>query len=184
VPVRTLRAVPALLTVATITPRKGFDVLAAALGDIKDLAWQATWVGSTTRSPSTTQALQMDIAKLGLAARITLAGETPDLAPFYAAADVFVLASRYEGYGMAFAEALAYGLPVIGCRAGAVSDTVPDDAGILVPPDEPEALAQALRRLLSDAALYARLAAGAGRAAAGFASWDDTARIVAAALEA
>ncbi|MGZ6205112.1 MAG: glycosyltransferase family 4 protein [Candidatus Binataceae bacterium] len=177
-PVRMLKPQPHLLTVATLTPRKGYDVLVDALGDIRDLAWRATWVGSTARSPETTRDLEKQITRLALNDRIVLAGETDELAAYYADADAFVLASRYEGYGMAFAEALAQGLPVIGTRAGAVSSTVPEDAGILVAPDDPAALAGALRRLLTDAALYERLAAGAARASAQLATWDDTARAV------
>ena len=74
--------------------------------------------------------------------RVTLVGERAeaDVAPFYDRADVFVLASYHEGYGMVLTEALARGLPVIATRAGATPDTVPDDAGLLVPPGDPAAL--------------------------------------------
>jgi glycosyltransferase involved in cell wall biosynthesis len=182
IPRRTLNSEPRLLTVATLTPRKGYDVLVEALGEIRDLSWRATWVGSTARSPETTRDLEKQIAQLALGDRIVLAGETARLAAYYADADAFVLPSRYEGYGMAFAEAIAYGLPVIGARAGAVSNTVPEDAGILVEPDDPRALAVALRSLLTDAGLYEQLAAGAARAASRLTTWDDTARAVAGVL--
>ena len=88
------------------------------------------------------------------------------LQPFYDAADLFVLASHHEGYGMALAEALAAGLPVVATTAGAIPDTVPGTAGILVPPGDPPALAGALRRVLSEPGLRQRLAAGARAARA------------------
>ena len=82
----------------------------------------------------------------------------------YRDADVFVLASRFEGYGMAYAEAIAHGLPVIGTKAGAIPETVPDGAGILVPPDDVAALAAALRAMIADGGRRERCAAAARNA--------------------
>ena len=105
---------------------------------------------------------------------------TPErLAEHYVAADMFVLASRHEGYGMAFTEAIAHGLPVVGTRGGATAETVPAEAGLLVPPDDVEALTQALRRVLDEPATRARLAAGARAAAARLPRWDKQARLFA-----
>jgi len=87
----------------------------------------------------------------------------------------------FEGYGMAFAEAIAHGLPVVGTRAGAIPDTVPADAGVLVPPDDVEALAAALRRLIEDPRERGRLAAGAR--AATFPTWQEQAARFAAVLD-
>ena len=101
----------------------------------------------------------------------------------YLASDVFVLASRFEGYGMALAEAIAHGLPVVSTRAGAIPDTVPAGTGLLVPPDDVAALAQALRRLISDRAERRRLAMNARAAAAQLPTWQDSARLFAGAIE-
>ena len=113
---------------------------------------------------------------------ITLAGTVAatQLASLYASADVFVLPSRFEGYGMAYAEAIAHGVPVIGTNVGAIPETVPGDAGVLVPPDDVETLAATLQRLIENPGERERLAAGA-RAAA-FPSWSGQAALFALAL--
>jgi glycosyltransferase involved in cell wall biosynthesis len=105
------------------------------------------------------------------------------IAELYTEADLFALASRFEGYGMAYSEAIAYGLPVIGTRAGAIPDTVPPNAGILVEPDDVPAFAVALRRLIANADERRRLAAAARAAAAQLPTWQDSAKIVAWTLE-
>ncbi|MGZ5844855.1 MAG: glycosyltransferase, partial [Xanthobacteraceae bacterium] len=102
-------------------------------------------------------------------------------ASLYASADLFVLPSRFEGYGMAYAEAIAHGVPVIGTNAGAIPETVPVDAGVLVPPDDVDILAATLQRLMDNPAERERLAAGA-RATA-FPSWRGQAALFARALE-
>jgi glycosyltransferase involved in cell wall biosynthesis len=99
------------------------------------------------------------------------------------AADVFVLASRFEGYGMVLAEAIAHGLPVVSTMAGAIPDTVPAGTGLLVPPDDAAALAQALRCLINDRAERRRLAMNARAAAAQLPTWQDSARLFARAIE-
>jgi glycosyltransferase involved in cell wall biosynthesis len=105
------------------------------------------------------------------------------LAALYAEADLFVLASYFEGYGMAYAEAVAHGLPVIGTNAGAIADTVPPDAGLLVDPGDIPALAAALRRVIGDAGLRRRLADAARAAAPQVPTWRQSAEIFARALE-
>lgn len=168
----------ALLCVATLTPRKGHADLLTALARIADLRWRLDCVGSTTRDTRTAAAVRADVEALGLSTRVVLHGEVDAsrLSELYRGADAFVLASRMEGYGMAFAEALAHGLPVVGCSAGAVPFTVPSDASLLVPPGDVDALAVALRRLVADAALRSRLADGARRAAALLPDWPSRAR--------
>lgn len=160
-----------LLAVGTISPRKGHLVLIEALAEVADRPWELSCIGSLTRDPATLAALQKAIARHGFKERVELMGERPPerLAEAYAAADVFVLPSYHEGYGMAFAEALAYGLPVV--ATSAVADTVPAEASLLVPPGDVAALASALRLLLDNAQLRARLAAGAAKAGAALPDW-------------
>ena len=127
--------------------------------------------------PATTEAVTAAIRRLGLSARVRLAGPQvgPDLDAHYAASDIFVLASRYEGYGMVFAEAMAHGLPVVASGAGAVRDTVPDAAGIVVPVDDRRALAAALRRMIADPEFRRARAEGAWEAGQALPRWPDTA---------
>ncbi len=105
------------------------------------------------------------------------------LATLYDETDVFVLASRFEGYGMAYSEALSRGLPVIGTTAGAIPDTVPQAAGLLVAPGDVGELAGALRRVIADAELRRRLSDGAWASAEKLPTWQQSAAIFAAALE-
>ncbi len=175
-------AIPHLLTVGTVTPRKGHDVLIAALAAIADLDWRCTIAGSLDRSPDTAAAIRAQIGRLNLHGRVVLTGEVAEPASLYRASDIFVLPSRYEGYGMAIAEALVHGLPVVATRVGAIPEVVPADAGILVPVDDAGALAGALRRLIEDPACREQMALAAQ--AAVFQSWVETARQVASALDA
>jgi glycosyltransferase involved in cell wall biosynthesis len=99
------------------------------------------------------------------------------------ASDVFVLASRFEGYGMALAEAVAHGLPVVSTTAGAIPDTVPVGAGILVPPDDARALAEALWRVIRIPDERKRLAMNARAAAVHLPTWQNSARQFATAIE-
>jgi glycosyltransferase involved in cell wall biosynthesis len=118
-----------------------------------------------------------------LSKRIEFAGEVGDAQAEYQGADMFVLPSRYEGYGMVFAEAIVAGLPVVGASAGAVPEVVPEGAGILVPPDDADALADALSRLLNGDTVRQGLQAGARSAAASLPQWADSASVVAEAIE-
>ena len=164
-----------LLSVGAIVPRKGFISLVRALEPLAHLDWTLDIVGDPSRSIETSRALAQAIADAGLAHRIHMLGTQSKaaLAQHYADSDVFVLASEHEGYGMAYAEAIAYGLPVIGTRAGAIPDTVPSEAGLLVQPGHVAELSQALASLISDAKLRQHLAAGARRVAARLPTWAD-----------
>jgi glycosyltransferase involved in cell wall biosynthesis len=154
-------------------------VLVAALAKLKHLSWQLVIAGDSGRSPDTFRRLQADIADLGLTDRIVLLGAVAceQLASLYAASDLFVLPSRFEGYGMVYTEAIAHGVPVVATNAGAIPETVPADAGVLLPPDDVEALAATLQRLIENPVERERLAAGAR--AAKFPSWGEQARLFA-----
>jgi len=175
-----------LLSVGALVRRKGFDVLVAALATLADLPWRLTIAGDRDRDPKTSAQLDADIARHQLGDRTEVLGAvSPEkLAALYAASDVFVLASRYEGYGMACAEAIAHGLPVIGTNAGAIPDTVAAGAGVLVAPDDAGALAAVLRRTIENPEHRRRLAASARQAASRLPTWQDSAKLISRALEA
>jgi glycosyltransferase involved in cell wall biosynthesis len=163
-----------LLCVATLTRRKGHDLLFDALARVRDRRWHLVCAGADDRSPATAADLRERLGRLGLDQRVALTGAVSPrrLAELYQAADLFVLATRFEGYGMAIAEALARGLPVISTRAGAVPETLPAAAGLLVPPGDPEALAEALRRVMDEPSLLRRLSAGARLARSTLPTWE------------
>lgn len=175
-----------LLSVGAVVRRKGFDVLIAALARLTDLPWRLTIAGDRGRDAQAVAQLDKDIARYVLGDRVAVTGAvSPDrLGALYAEADVFALASRFEGYGMAYAEAIAHGLPVIGTNAGAIPDTVPADAGLLVPPGDVDALAHALRRMIANETERRNFAAAARAAASQLPTWPDSARIFSRTLEA
>ncbi|HET7315506.1 glycosyltransferase family 4 protein, partial [Salinisphaera sp.] len=148
---------PHLLCVASLIPRKGHAVLVEALAALTDLDWRCDCIGDTERDPACAADIRAAIDRHGLAGRVHLMGGRPPaaLSAAYADADLFVLPSYYEGYGMVVTEALAHGLPVITTTGGALADTLAPHAGLAVPPGDAEALADALRRLLSDPDAYA-----------------------------
>ena len=173
-----------LLCVATLTPRKGHATLVEALAGLQDRSWCLRCAGSAERDADVAAALRRQIAAAGLDGRVVLLGELDETAldGEYARADVFVLASNYEGYGMAFAEAVAHGLPIVATAGGAVAQTVPAAAGLLVPPGDVAALRAALARLIDDSAVRARLREGARRARQGLSTWQEAGDRFAAAV--
>lgn len=180
---RTPAAPPVILAVGIFAERKGHDVLIAALSRLTDLPWQARIVGAT-HEVRIAEALAGQIQAHGLGDRVTLAGELDpaSLRAAYQAASVFALATRYEGYGIVFGEAMLWGLPIVSCASGAVPDTV-GDAGRLVPPDDPAAFAAALWTLLCDAGAYRALSRASAQRGTALPRWRDTAGTIAAALE-
>jgi glycosyltransferase involved in cell wall biosynthesis len=174
-----------LLCVATLSARKGHDLLFAALARLKRHDWHLTCVGSADLDPETAARLQVQLRELDLAARVTLAGSIGGAAlqRVYAASDVFILPSRFEGYGMVVGEALAHGLPVIATTTGAIARIVAPDAGLLVPPGDGAALYAALARVLDEPGLRDRLGDAAWAARHALRPWSHAARELAAALQ-
>ena len=166
---------PRLLSVATLNPSKGHEILLQAFAAGPHCGWHLTCAGSVTRHPATVERVRATIGRLGLEEQVSLVGDLDAvrLSECYDSADVFVLATLQETYGMAVAEALAHGLPVVSTTTGAIPDLVGDDAGLLAPPGNTEALAEALARVLGDAGLRARLAEGARRVRGRLPSWEQ-----------
>ena len=169
---------PRLLCVGSVSPRKGQDVLVRALARIPALPWSCLCAGSLTHWPEFAVSVLELARALDLEDRIDFPGElgAPELDTLYHSASIFVLATHYEGYGMVLAEALARGLPVLSTRGGAVPDTVPPEAGVLVPPGDERALAAVLRELLSGpegAARRAELGEGSLRHGRSLPTWHD-----------
>jgi glycosyltransferase involved in cell wall biosynthesis len=140
---------------------------------LDDLSWILSIAGDTTRNAGAFEQLIGDIARFGFEKRVQVLGAVSDseLISLYTQADAFVLASLFEGYGMVYAEAMAYGLPIIATRGGAIPDTVPSEAGLLVSPGDVPALTAALKSVIEDAPFRARLSSGAFRAAAQQPTW-------------
>jgi len=176
---------PLILSVGILAQRKGHDVLLRALAQITDLDWQADIVGRDHEA-GMTAALTALIEELGLSGRVTLSGEitAEALDARYRQATLFALATRYEGYGIVFGEAMGYGLPIVSTRTGAVPETVGEAAGLLVPVEDSAAFAQALRHLLGAPEAREACAAASLRAAEALANWQDAAALVAGAIAA
>lgn len=174
-----------ILAVGSVVPRKAYDVLIAALVPLKTLPWRLDIAGALDRSAPTVQQIEQMIAANGFAGRIRLLGPVDDhrLADLYDRADLFVLASHYEGYGMVLTEALARGLPIVTTTGGAAADTVPDGAALKVEPGSPRALAWTLGRAIDDRKIRLGLADAAWQAAQHLPRWEDTAARIAAAIK-
>jgi glycosyltransferase involved in cell wall biosynthesis len=179
----------ALLCVAAVSFVKGHDVLVDALATISELSWQCACVGGLDRDPAFAEALPRRLLDRGLDGRVNFLGPRTgaDLDRCYAAADLVVLASRAETYGMVVIEALARGLPVIAAEVGGVTEALGHDAdghrpGLLVPPEDPAALGAALRTWLGDAELRRRLRRAARERRASLPGWLTTTSALAEAL--
>jgi glycosyltransferase involved in cell wall biosynthesis len=177
-----------LICVATLNTGKGHEILIRALVKAERPDWRLTCAGSLTRDPATVERIHALIRAEGLDDRVSLAGEldAAALEAAYDKADVFVLATLRETYGMAVAEALAHGLPVVTTATGAAADlvgTADSSGGLLVPAGDESALAQALSRVMTDADLRSRLAAGARRMRDRLPTWEEAGARMAAALQ-
>ena len=169
-------APPEILTVANLLPGKGLRPFVDVLERLDDGAWRWTLVGDDTLDPDCADALRRRLRAAPIADRVRLPGPVPpgDLRARYDRADVFVLPSRFETCSMATREAMARGLPVVAYAVGGLPDNFGDaDAGILAPPDRPDALADALRALLADPARRRRLGAAAREQSRSFPTWAE-----------
>jgi len=180
----------ALLSVAAVIPGKGHDLLLDALAPLTGLRWQCRCIGSLEHDPAFVARLRRRVLDGGMVGRVYFAGPQADadLARSYAAADVLVLPSRAETYGMVIAEALARGLPVVAAEVGGVPETLGYGTdgtrpGLLVPPGDPVALRDAIRSWLEDAGLRRRLRAASRERRASLADWTTTTSAVADALQ-
>ena len=174
-----------LLAVGAVSPRKGYDVLIEALQELKGLDWCLTIAGALDRVPEVATTLRSRIAALGLSDRIILRGAVEDveLARLYDRADVFVSASLFEGHGMVLAEAMARGLPLVTSTGGAAIETVPDAAGLKVPPGDVAALREALRQMIAEPALRRHFADSSWQVGQTLPRWSDTAARIAGVLK-
>lgn len=171
-----------LLCVAAVTPIKGHDVLLAALARIQDLRWRCTCVGSLNRDPCFVDRLRRQAREDGIGGRVRFTGPLTGTAleAAYAGGDLLVLASRTESYGMVVTEALAHGLPVVATSVGGLPQALGrasggDPPGLLVPPDSPAALAEALTTWLGDVELRRRLRQAAEQRRETLSGWSATA---------
>lgn len=169
-----------LLSVAVVAPHKGHDLLVAALAGIRDLRWRCRCVGALDREPEYVAEVRGAARSAGVADRMVFTGPRsgPDLAAAFATADVLVHPARGEGYGMAVAEALAHGVPVITTRTGGLPDALGTTAagrpGILVATGDAAALGGALAGWLTDPALRRRLRHAARERRAALTPWSTT----------
>ena len=173
-----------LLAVGSIVPRKGYGVLVEALAALADLDWELVIAGDRDRSPETTRGLEEQLRRCRISGRVRLCGSLGEdaLGDLYARADLVVMPSLYEGYGMVLGEALARGLPIVATTGGAAAETVPDGAALKVPPGDVAALTAALRRAMTDPVLRRAIADASWAAGRKLPRWEDAARTVAGVL--
>jgi len=179
----------ALLCVGAVTSEKGHPILLEALESISALSWDCTCVGRLDRDPAFVESLRRRSLDAGLGERVTFAGPRTgvDLDRAFASADLLVHPSRAETYGLVVTEALARGVPVIASEVGGLPEAVGEGAdrtrpGLLVAPEDPVALADALSAWLGDAELRTRLRQAASERRDSLPRWSTTASAVAAVL--
>ena len=175
----------AILSVGTLVPRKGHDVLLRALARLTDLDWHLTIAGAA-RDAVHAHGLAALATELGIAVRVTFAGEcdAARLDALYAGSDIFALATHWEGYGMVAAEAMARGLPLAITAGGAIAEIVAPGAAVIVPPGDHTALSRAMRRVIFDRTLRVEMAEASWQGGQSLPRWPDRAKQFAAAIEA
>lgn len=173
-----------LLAVGAVSKRKGYEILIEALKPLNDLDWRLTIAGATDRDPAAVSNLESAIAAAGFHDRVRLSGTVvpATLTKYYDTADLFVMSSLFEGYGMVLAEAMACGLPIVCTTGGAAADTVPDAAAIKVAPGNAAALTAAIEKVLSDKRLRRRMADASWEMGRTLPPWTETTRRIAAVI--
>jgi glycosyltransferase involved in cell wall biosynthesis len=179
-----------LLCVATVTFEKGHDVLVEALLSMSEQSWRCLCAGSVDRDPVFVERLRRRVLNGGLGDRVSFPGPLAafDLDRSYAVADLMVVASRAETYGLVVTEALARALPIVATEVGGVTEALGYGAdgmrpGLLVPPDDPASLAAALRAWLGDAELRGRLRRAAHERRTSLCGWSTAASVLARVLD-
>lgn len=175
---------PLIFSVGSLIHRKGHDVLLKALSKITHLPWQAVIAGSS-RDQEYFEGLIELRALLGLESRVEFVGhiDQQQLAEYYSKATLFALATRHEGYGMVFDEAMSYGLPIITCDSGAVLETVGDKAALLVEPDSEESFAEAISKVLENQEIHQAMSKSALERTSTLNDWSITAKHFISAIE-
>ena len=168
-----------MVSVGTVTPRKRHDVLVQALAGLLEHDWRLTCVGDCERDTDWSSHVIRLADETGAGERILFAGvkRGEELAAFYDAADLFVLASEFESFGMVFTEALARGLPIVATTGGAIPETIPGGACELVPPGDVSAMKTTLSGVLNSDGLLKTLREGAVAARDGLEDWAESAAV-------
>jgi glycosyltransferase involved in cell wall biosynthesis len=174
-----------ILSVGTLIPRKGHDLLLRALARLFDLDWHLTIVGSPDRDPPHAHGLIALAEELHIAHRVLFAGELvgDSLEAAWREADLFALATHYEGYGMAIAEALKHGLPVVVTAGGAAGNLITPDTGCICPVGDRDQISKSLRRLIFGEDLRHAIAEQAWQAGQTLPSWQTQAALFVEALD-
>lgn len=174
-----------LLSVGSVIKRKRYDLLVTILKSMENLPWQLDIVGEVELQPDCVQELRKLVAVTELENRITIHGPlSPEqLSQLYHRSDLFVSTTHYEGYGMAFAEAMVRGIPIVTTGSGAVSHTVPREAGFVIEPVHLDTYKMTLEKMILNAKLRMRFGKGARKAAETIGSWTETAKKISTALE-
>lgn len=165
-----------ILSVGALVPRKGHAVLVQALARLFDLEWDLVIAGDDQRDLAYAAALRAQVAESGIAGRVRFAGAVVDLEPEWQAADLFALATQWEGHPAASQEALRRGLPIAVTAAGAAAEGVPPGCGVMVAAGDADGLSKAMRRVIFDPALRASMGEAAWLAGQALPSWADQAR--------